>query len=412
MCRQPRGAAAALTGERVRAAGTPEPEGGRVSPTLEFLVDCVSAHRLPEARARLRRRLQGPVDWDDVVRSARQHGVTPLVHRELRAAPPDCVPADTLGGLRQEVRENARRCLLLAGWLRRVVDGLAAAGIPAVPYKGPVLAALAYGSIADRRAGDLDLLIDPGDLPAARAALERDGFRPVVALEAWQERHLVRAAHPYGFVRDPEGVVVELHWSVSPRSLSAGLGEALPRERLEAVALAGTTFHTLPGDVLLLALCVHGAKHVWGRLSWIVDVAELIAARPTLDWTALLARADQAGHARELLLGCLLARDLLGAALPEALSRRIAREAELPGLARTVRAQLVLPPGEQLGIADTARFHLGVRATWGARLAYCRFAMMPTVADWSAIPLPRWLAPLHYPLRAVRLMVGGAAHPH
>ena len=310
------------------------------------------------------------------------------------------------------MRENARRCLLLTGWLRRVVDALAAAGVPAIPYKGPVLAAVAYGSIADRRAGDLDLLIDPRDLSAAKAALDREGFRPIVPLVGWQERTLVRSAHPYGFVWDRENVVVELHWSVSPRSLSAGLGGALPPGRLAEVVLAGTTFRTLPADVLLLALCVHGAKHVWGRLSWIVDIAELIACRPALDWAAVLARADEAGHARELLLGCLLARDLLGTVVPETLSHRIAGDPKLPELAGTVRAQLALPAGAQLGIAETARFHLGIRRTWGARLAYCRFAMMPTVADWTAVPLPRWLAPLHYPLRIARLLTGGAAHPH
>ena len=61
------------------------------------------------------------------------------------------------------------------------------------------------------------------------------------------------------------------------RPASAG---CCPRERLEEVATAGTTFRTLPADVLLVALCVHGAKHVWERLGWIVDVAELIAAAP------------------------------------------------------------------------------------------------------------------------------------
>jgi hypothetical protein len=385
---------------------------GGVPPTLDLLLDCASAHRLAEVRARLHRRFEGPIDWEDTLQAARRHGVTPLVYRELRAAPAPLVPADALDAFHREVRDNARRCLLLTGWLRRVVDGLAAAGVPAIPYKGPVLAAAAYGSIADRRAGDLDVLIDPGDLPAAKAALEREGFRPTVPIEPWQERHLVRAAHPYGFVRDPEAVVVELHWRVSPRSLSAGLGEALLHERLEEVVVAGTTFRTLPRDVLLLALCVHGAKHVWGRLSWIVDVAELIAARPALDWETLLGRADEAGHARELLLGCRLARDLLGVALPEAPSRRIAADPRLEGLARTVRAQLALPPHDELGLAETARFHLGVRGTWGARVAYCRFAMMPTVADWSAVPLPRWLALLHYPLRVARLLRGGTAHAH
>ena len=34
--------------------------------------------------------------------------------------------------------------------------------------------------------------------------------------------------------------------------------------------------------------------------------------------------------------------------------------------------------------------------------------MMPTVADWSAVWLPRWLAPLHYRLRVARLLRDGA----
>lgn len=38
--------------------------------------------------------------------------------------------------------------------------------------------------------------------------------------------------------------------------------------------------------------------------------------------------------------------------------------------------------------------------------------MMPTVADWAAVPLPRWLALLHYPLRAARLLRGGGSHGH
>lgn len=385
--------------------------GGAVS-TLELLRDCVTALRRDEARARLHRRLAGPIDWEAVLDSAHRHGVTPIVYRALRVTPAGLVPPDVLAALRRFHLENARRCLLLTGWLHRVVEGLAAAGVQAVPYKGPVLAALAYGNIASRQAGDLDLLIDPGNLATAKQALRGDGFRPQTPLETWQEHQLVRAAHPYTLVRDEERIVLELHWSVSPRSLSAGLGGIFPRERLEEVAAAGTKFLTLPTDVLLIALCVHGAKHVWERLGWIVDVAELIARRPGLDWAGVLACAGETGHLRELLLGCLLARDLLGTDLPEALSRRVALDPTLPALAGVVSTQLGLAAQERLGIAETARFHLGVRGTWSDRFAYFRFAMMPTVADWTAVPLPRWLAPLHYPLRVARLLRGGVAHTH
>jgi hypothetical protein len=398
--RQSRGAASALSAA-----------GAAVS-TLALLLDCATAHRRDEARTRLHRRLAGRIDWEAVVESARRHGVAPIVYQALHAAPDGLVPLDVLAGLRRSHLENARRCLLLTGWLRRVVDALATAGVRAIPYKGPVLAALAYGTIASRQAGDLDLLVDPGELGTAKRVLQGEGFRPQTPLEGWQERQLVRSAHPYAFVRDREGIVLELHWSVSPRSLSAGLGGTLPQERLEEVAAAGTRFLTLPADVLLIALCVHGAKHVWERLAWIVDVAELIARRPDLDWAGTLARADAAGHLRELLLGCLLARDLLGTDLPETVSRRIAADAKLPALGRAVSRQLDRAAHGPLGIAETARFHLGIRRAWGDRLAYLRFAMMPTVADWTAVSLPRWLGLLHYPLRAVRLLRGRTAHHH
>lgn len=382
------------------------------SPTLRLLLDCVTAHRLDAARDRLRQGLAGPVDWDAAVETVRRHGIAPLVYQELREAPDGLVPPAVLTALRGFVGANGLRCLLLAGWLRRVVDRLAAAGVLAIPYKGPVLAVLAYGTLAGRQAGDLDVLIDPDALAAAKEALREEGFRPTFPLERWQERQLVRSGHPYGFIRDREGVVVELHWSVSPRSLSAGLSATTLRDRLAEVSVGGTPFLTLPTDALLVALCVHGAKHVWERLCWMVDVAELIARQPAVDWPALLVRAGEAGHVRELLLGLLLARDLLGTKLPEVVSRELASDPKIPALARVVVTQLDPAAHGRLGVGEIARFHLGIRRTWSDRLAYCRFAMMPTVADWSALGLPRWLAPLHYPLRVARLLRGGMGHAH
>src|SRR3712207_8653927 len=40
----------------------------------------------------------------------------------------------------------------------------------------------------------------------------------------------------------------------------------------------------------LLILCVHGTKHIWGRLSWICDVAELLRTQPDMDWEYVLDR--------------------------------------------------------------------------------------------------------------------------
>jgi len=43
--------------------------------------------------------------------------------------------------------------------------------LPAIPYKGPVLAESAYGDVALRNFGDLDFLISPVDFGQAKQAL-------------------------------------------------------------------------------------------------------------------------------------------------------------------------------------------------------------------------------------------------
>ena len=49
----------------------------------------------------------------------------------------------------------------------------------------------------------------------------------------------------------------------------------------------------LTPEDLLLILCVHGGKHVWECLKWLVDVRELVDRFPQLDYDALIQRAGR-----------------------------------------------------------------------------------------------------------------------
>src|SRR5687767_3621410 len=99
--------------------------------------------------------LQPPIDGARLLHLARTHGVLPLLYRSLHTIGPDLVPQDALTTLRHHVRANAQRNLFLAGTLLKLVRLLEAHGIAAIPYKGPVLATLAYGNVALRQFGDL-----------------------------------------------------------------------------------------------------------------------------------------------------------------------------------------------------------------------------------------------------------------
>jgi len=64
----------------------------------------------------------------------------------------------------------------LTAELVRLTGLLKAAGIAAVAFKGPVLAAMAYGSIDMRQFVDLDILVRQTDLPRIAEILSAERY--------------------------------------------------------------------------------------------------------------------------------------------------------------------------------------------------------------------------------------------
>ena len=64
----------------------------------------------------------------------------------------------------------------LTAELVRLTGLLKAAGVEAIAFKGPVLAAMAYGSIELRQFVDLDILVRQSDLPRIAEILTAEGY--------------------------------------------------------------------------------------------------------------------------------------------------------------------------------------------------------------------------------------------
>jgi hypothetical protein len=278
-----------------------------------------------------------PLDWVRLLQLACRHGVLPCLYRSLHTLSPNIVPQDGLTALRHHFQANAQRNLFLTGTLLKLLRLLEAHGIAALPYKGPVLAALAYGNVALRQFGDLDLLVRPQDADRAKALLWAQGYR---WLDGHPPTHFPRLLKVYELVSPDGHVLVELHWALTSATFFFPLDPASLWTRLETVSLLETPVRSLAPEDLLLILCVHGAKHHWSRLGWICDVAAVLQAAPQLDWARCLAQARQLGGTRMLALGLRLAHDLLGARLPTEVGRWIQAEAVVSWLAVQVWARL------------------------------------------------------------------------
>ena len=144
--------------------------------------------------------------------------LTLLGSRAIELAPEavDDVVRSRVEGARRDAR---LRALMLDTTLRRVVNALEAAGVPALPIKGTTLAERVHGDPGLRPTTDVDVLVPRSQIRSAVEALRALGY-PAPEDPDWTdglpEMHYTFASG------DPAAPRVELHWRVhwSERSFS------------------------------------------------------------------------------------------------------------------------------------------------------------------------------------------------
>jgi hypothetical protein len=385
---------------------------GQLRPEAELLLYSARTGIEAHGVARISALVRGDVDWTSLLQMALQHGTTPLLYWHLSRTCPDAVPEAILAQLRHQFYANAGHNVRLARELVRLLQLFGAQGIPAVPFKGPALAAFAYGNLAFRQFGDLDILVPQRDFASAKELLLSQAYVPGLGFTGPQEAAYLQSQRASLFVHRDRSTSVDLHIRITRRQFPCLLDPEEVWKRAELVSLEGAIVrHPSPEDLLLI-LCVHGAKHAWGRLQWICDVAALVRAHPRLDWHGVMEQAGRLGSARMLLLGLRLAHDLLGAVLPVRMMEGTQADPSVPRLASRVREHLLSERGIPLHTAGWPVFHLRVRERGRDRVPYLLFCLghyasavvTPNARDVALLPLPAALSCVYYLLRPIRVV--------
>lgn len=281
-----------------------------MSPELRFLAECCRLNFVGPAG--------GPcpaasgLNWTLFPDLARFHRVQGLAWRGLQQV--DDAPSHAIALLAPYARSLAATNLAIARECQELLRLFEQAGVPLLFVKGLTVAALAYRSPMLKMGWDIDLLIDPRDLPAAAELLDQRGYR--VRLPARPEQ--LQSWHGWSkesvWSRD-DGLHVELHTSLAdnPR-LIPGIDVHSPSQMVEVAP--GVVLPTLAQDELFAYLAVHGASSAWFRLKWISDFAALLHAKSAEDIEQLYQRSQQLGAARAAGQALLLADRLFGVLEP------------------------------------------------------------------------------------------------
>jgi hypothetical protein len=347
------------------------------------------------------------MEWEYLLRIADEHSMMPLLFWHLADAPPELVPATVLARLRERFHHNAQRNLFLTAKLIKLLDLLKAHELPAIPYKGLVLAASSYGNLALREFVDLDLLVHKRDVPRAKELLSAAGYQPQFRLTRAQEAAFLRYNCEHAFVHEDDRSMVDLHWAITERFFSFPLDPECLWERLHRVPLGGSDVATFSPEDSLLILCVHASKDAWERLKYVCDVAELVRTHQDMDWRRVVEQAGRLGSERMLFIGLLLARDLLETPLPQEVSRRVHADPAVEALVRGISERLfrrIDHSPSRFAEMPFRPIHMKMRERLRDKVRYIvRLATTHTVGDWMALPLPKPFFFLYVVLRPIRL---------
>lgn len=383
-----------------------------LTPEFELLLCCSRTRVSPAVAKRIHVLVKGKLVWPHLVELALHHGVAQLLYRNLWLTSAQAVPESVLGVLRQHFLVNSARNILMVRELFKILTLFQKHRIPVIPFKGPVLAASAYGDLTLRKFDDLDLLVHHADMLRAKGLLRSQGFRPVLRMARSQEDAYIRDQHGYDFESRDRSVRIEIHWHVTPRFFCLDLDPEELWERCRPTALGGFQLLGLSAEDELLLACVHGTKHLWRRLMWACDIAETVRTGGSIDWAEVIQLATKARCGRMLQLGVGLACELLGAPVSDPVQRRIQNLASRAAPVQEARRQLFEGSSKPPRFLEYVLFQMRSKDSVmdGLRFALRR-AVSPGIEDWLSFRLPPPVRFLYFLLRPMRLMVKHAVHP-
>lgn len=243
-------------------------------------------------------------------------------------------------------RLTAIHNLRLRHELGKVLDVLRQHEIPALALKGIVLAHTSYPELSLRPMSDLDLLVPPEKREAAVHVVQMLGYEYSEAALAthrnqmWDLAANEEVAPPLR--HGTSGTLLEIHSQLecSEPILPMPVQEFWSRSIL--VEVNGLKVRTLCAEDFLLHLCLHQSRHHRFEKGFLplIDLRLLIESQAQWNWSGIVERCLRCGCATWMYLSLELARDLVGAPIPDTFFRGLSQPNNLPELRRIAEDQL------------------------------------------------------------------------
>ena len=404
-------------------------------PEVTVLLACVRFYLHTTTLSELTCLLASDVNWTTLLETAINNGVMPVLYQSLKAIEEDLVPRAVMVQLQTCNRMNGLHNLSQTKELLKILALLEKAGIEAIAFKGPTLAASAYGNVTLRQFNDLDILVRKKNFWQAKAVLVAQGYQSsgteAEEIELFNCQFQISLSHstpeatmfnqrfqPSLLHSNPERSI-DLHWGIPPKRIWKSDRFERLWENLDLIDLMGQPIKTFNKEATLVVQCMNVAKNPSNRaFKQICDVAQIIRAYPDLNWQSALKLSSKLHSQQLFLIGLSITRKLLHIPLPQFMLEMLVKsqltDERLFG-GDFLREDLRLPTASstlqawwweytnQLKTLD--QWWGGLFMTGHYLQLILKIALSPNEGDREFLPLPSGLFFLYYVLRPIRLLL-------
>lgn len=384
----------------------------------QFLIACSKTNLSPKQIELVADLMTNNLDWNYIILVSVRNGIFPLISWNLLNLFSSLMSSEINLQIEQLYKINVNKNLLLTQNLIKIAKVLKKGNIDILPFKGPTLAIRAYNNLALRYYYDLDILVKPKDFDRAVLILSENGYNPA-SETSWLKRKKLFLTHEKDVVLSGNNgdVQVELHWKLSGSHFSMPLEINQIWNRLETLHLGGIELNVLPFEDLFIYLCLHGSRHEWERFSWICDLRELIhnyeKSGKEVDWEKLKLNAIKHGCERVVELGLFLVQYFFGEKSNYTDLNEVENNSSFLQIAEQVEKRIFSTQSTPSLKADKYMYLLSLQEKRTHRIKfylvyltyYLKLILTPNTLDRSTFPLPRFLFPLYFILRPIRLLL-------
>lgn len=346
--------------------------------------------------------LNNDIDWCNFSTLVSKNSLTPIVYLNINKTDYGKVCKTFAEKSREYLNKNVQKNLLMWAELFKILEIFYSHGIPAIPYKGPVLTIFAYGNLALREFNDLDIFIPKQYFFQVEDLMINLGYKPVLRLKNEQKKLFLKFQREFKFIND-KGIPVEIKWQFPVSTFYFREDPIMLCDHEESI-FNNHIFKTLKLENLLLILCLHNAGHYWFKLRGICDIVEILDSHD-INWSKCLLMAEELGIKRIFFINLFLANFLFGINLPNQILLYIDSDRSCKLIAKQIIESFFSTEKDELNLFRKIKMRIRIRERYNDKLRdLLNMIIVPTPSVLGSVSLPHYLI-FAYPLLRIAQLI-------